>query len=390
MMGSRSSLGRVLIPLNDIVCKHQADDWFSLDGVEKGEVRLSWTYHGTAVDSYSGDVSAIEAFSSSPMTKGLAGRHGSVLIRDVPKPFRTHRLSSVGSLSPGQEPLRSSRTQSIDLLGKLKAISDHESSHSPADSRTNSLRGSLSEMPIMSPALTFTSSSMNRGRRASSMMIAAMRSAARRREMSISSSHSNSSLPSTTTSSSSSSSSSLKLQQEEPYLNTLGFDDNILGDEIVANLPERMNAFKHDRCCEKRANHTFQNNYLLSHLKSSRRSLNALRSAAWDGIPMYLRSTAWPLLADAQSHAASAFMSVIGYKYRQLIHATVDDLGTQPKLLHLCLDAIQSTNPSKEILKDINKDVRVSLDILAYISRCWSAISLSLSLSHTHTYTHTH
>ena len=51
MMGSRSSLGRVLIPLNDIVRKQKADDWFYLQGVDMGEIRLSWTYHGKLTDS---------------------------------------------------------------------------------------------------------------------------------------------------------------------------------------------------------------------------------------------------------------------------------------------------------------------------------------------------
>jgi hypothetical protein len=75
----------------------------------------------------------------------------------------------------------------------------------------------------------------------------------------------------------------------ETQINTLGFDDTILGDEVL-NLKEHVNAFKHDRCCERRVNETFRTNFLLSHLKSSRRSLNALRSAAWDGIPMYVEN----------------------------------------------------------------------------------------------------
>lgn len=39
------------------------------------------------------------------------------------------------------------------------------------------------------------------------------------------------------------------------------------------------------------------------------------------------------------------------------MHATVDDLGTRPKLLKLCKDGIRSTNPPKDIVKDIEKDV---------------------------------
>ena len=39
------------------------------------------------------------------------------------------------------------------------------------------------------------------------------------------------------------------------------------------------------------------------------------------------------------------------------MHATVDDLGTRPKFLKLCMDGIRSTNPPKDIVKDIEKDV---------------------------------
>ena len=274
MMGSRSSLGRVLIPLNDIVRKQKADDWFYLQGVDMGEIRLSWTYHGKLTDSE--DVSAIEG------TATGFGRHGSVVIRDAPKPFRAQRLSSMGTMSPGIEPSRSSRTKSFEILSKLRTIGDE--SVSPMIHHTSSSSLSSVTIPIMSP----TPLSSRHGRRASSMLAAAYRSA-RRRERSMSS-HGSSSVM--TPSPPSSSSSSMTSQDhhhddDEAQINTLGFDDTILGDEVIS-LTERVNAFKHDRCCERRANDTFRTNFLLSRLKSSKRSLNALRSAAWDGIPMYV------------------------------------------------------------------------------------------------------
>lgn len=323
LTGSRSSLGRVLIPLNDIVRKQKADDWFHLKGVDMGEIRLSWTYHGKLSED-SEDVSAIDAVETMDF-----GRHGSVVIRDAPKPFRTHRLSSMGTMSPGIESSRSSRTKSIELLSKLRAIGDESISSSPSSSLSTHHSSSSVSIPIMSPSVS--SSSLPHGRRASAMLAAAYRSA-RRRERTLSSQVS--------------SSSSMSSQHDDHihdgiHINTLGFDDTILGDEVIS-LKSRVDAFKHDRCCERRANERFQSNFLLSRLKSSKRSLNALRSAAWDGIPMYLRSTAWPLLANAQSHAASAFVSAIGYKYRELMHATIDDLGNRPKLLELCMDGIRS------------------------------------------------
>ena len=57
MMGSRSSLGRVLIPLNDIVRKQKLTIG-SICKVWIWEIRLSWTYHGKLTDAE--DVSAIE------------------------------------------------------------------------------------------------------------------------------------------------------------------------------------------------------------------------------------------------------------------------------------------------------------------------------------------